>query len=140
MHTEKLFTVEEANALVPRLSMLVGRLQQGAIRLGEQMQDIAAAEGVDVAALTTAEIVRRFPQASGVIEELDELLHEIERSGATLKDMQLGLVDFPAERGGERVLLCWQFGEPEVAYWHHVSDGFGGRKPLPTGGRPPQLQ
>ena len=54
--------------------------------------------------------------------------------------MQLGLVDFPAERDGELVYLCWQFGEPEVAFWHGIDDGFAGRQPLPGTARPRYLQ
>jgi hypothetical protein len=132
--------VGQANALVPRISMLIERLQQGARRLGQQMQDVATAEGLEVETLTAAELVRRRPEASGIIEELDQIVHEIAESGAELKDIQLGLVDFPAERQGERVLLCWQFGEPEVAFWHRQSEGFAGRQPLAGGARPPQIQ
>ena len=48
-----------------------------------------------------------------------------------VKDLDRGLVDFPAFRHGEEVLLCWQVGEDEIGYWHGVDDGFAGRKPLP---------
>jgi hypothetical protein len=48
-----------------------------------------------------------------------------------VKDLDRGLVDFPALHDGEEVLLCWQVGEDEVAYWHGVDEGFAGRKPLP---------
>ena len=54
--------------------------------------------------------------------------------------MQLGLIDFPAELDGEIVYLCWQFGEPEVAFWHRIEDGFAGRRPLPGPPRPRYLQ
>jgi hypothetical protein len=67
-------------------------------------------------------------------------VHEIEESGVHLKDVQLGLVDFPAERDGERIYLCWQFGEPEVAFWHTLDAGFAGRQPLPGSTPPRYLQ
>lgn len=132
--------MQEANALVPRISMLIGRLQQVALRLGRDMRDLASADGLEIDTLTTADLLRRRPEAGGLIEELDEIVREIGETGAELKDIQLGLVDFPAEQGGERVLLCWQFGEPEIAFWHRPSEGFAGRQPLVGGARPPQLQ
>ena len=48
-----------------------------------------------------------------------------------LQDLELGLVDFPAEREGETVLLCWRVGEEEIGYWHGLEEGFAGRRPLP---------
>lgn len=140
MRPGKLFTLEAANALVPRLSYLVGRLQEGARRLEEELNDLARAEGIDPGALSTAALVRRRPQARRLVEELDAIVHAIEEAGPQLKDIQLGLVDFPAERDGQLVLLCWQLGEPEVAFWHGLTDGFAGRRPLPHGARLPSLQ
>jgi hypothetical protein len=133
----KTFRVEEANAIVPRLQGLMERLQRGALRLHEEMSDLARETGVDVATLTPEDLLRRRPAARALIEELDGVVQEIEASGAHLKDIQLGLVDFPAEREGEIVYLCWQFGEPEVGFWHRIDDGFAGRQPLP-GCRPPR--
>ena len=81
--------------------------------------------------LSPDDLLRHRPAARALVEELDGIVHEIEESGAHLKDVQLGLVDFPSERDGEIVYLCWQFGEPEIAFWHRVEDGFAGRQPLP---------
>ena len=53
--------------------------------------------------------------------------------GVLVKDLDRGLVDFPALRDGEEVLLCWQVGEGEIAYWHGLEEGFAGRKPLDPG-------
>ncbi|TML32039.1 MAG: DUF2203 family protein, partial [Actinobacteria bacterium] len=58
-------------------------------------------------------------------------VEELERLGVVVKDLDRGLVDFPALRGDEEVLLCWEVGEDEIAYWHGVDEGFAGRKPLP---------
>ena len=127
----KLFSVDEANALVPRLALLIERLQRGARQLDAELRAEAAASGAAAADLPTDELLRRRPAARAVIEELDATVHEIQESGAELKDIRLGLVDFPAERGGEQVYLCWQYGEPEVAFWHRLDAGFGGREPLP---------
>ena len=140
MRPEKLFELDEANAAVPLLEVLVARLQRGALDLQEEMTTLAAEIGVAVADLSTEDLVRRRPAARVLIEELDGIVREIEASGAHLKDVQLGLVDFPAEPEGEIVYLCWQSGEPEVAFWHRMDEGFAGRQPLPGSARTPYLQ
>jgi hypothetical protein len=76
------------------------------------MTRLAAETGIDVADLSAEDLVRQRPAARVLIEELDGIVREIESSGAHLKDVKLGLVDFPAEREGEIVYLCWQSGEP----------------------------
>jgi len=137
---EKIFRLEEANAFVPRLQILMERLQRGALRLHEEMSDLARATSIELSALSPEELLRQRPAARVLVEELDAIVHEIEESGAHLKDVQLGLVDFPAERDGEIVYLCWQFGESEVAFWHRIDDGFAGRQPLPGSAPPRYLQ
>ncbi len=62
--------------------------------------------------------------------QIASLISTLEESGIQLKDMDAGLLDFPAIRYGEPVLLCWKLGEEEVLYWHNTTDGFSGRKPL----------
>jgi hypothetical protein len=126
----KLFTVEEANGEVPRLAMLIERLQRCALELHAERHAAAAARGVAPESLTGDDLVRGRPAARALIEELGGVVQEIERSGAQLKDVELGLVDFPADVDGEPGLLCWQFGEPEVAFWHREGEGFAARRPL----------
>jgi hypothetical protein len=62
--------------------------------------------------------------------ELRGYVREIEELGAEVKDLELGLVDFPMRLGGRTVLLCWKAGEAEVRFWHEVDGGFAGRRPL----------
>ena len=132
--------MEAANAAVPRLQLLMERLQRGALRLHEEMTSLARETGTSVEELTPAELVRRRPAARVLVEQIDAIVGEIEQGGAELKDVRLGLVDFPAEHEGEVVYLCWQFGEPEVAFWHRLQDGFAGRRPLPGPARARLLQ
>lgn len=137
----RLFTVEEANALIPRLELIMGKLQRHALVLREQVGELARLTGQEPETLTTAQIIELRPQLSMVVEELEALLSEIEACGGELKGIDLGLVDFPAEREGEIVLLCWQYGEKEIDYYHSFEAGFGGRKPLDPGQeRPKPLQ
>jgi len=137
---EKLFRIEEANAAVPQLALWIERLQRGALRLEAEMRALATARGVALEAIATEDLLRERPTARVLVEELDGIVREIEESGVHLKDIRLGLVDFPAERDGEVVYLCWQFGEPEVAFWHRVEEGFAGRQPLPGIARARTLQ
>ena len=66
-----------------------------------------------------------------------EALAELEERGIVLRDLERGLVDFPSRHAsGREVLLCWQLGEPDLAWWHLPEDGFAGRRPLPI---PPQI-
>ena len=64
------------------------------------------------------------------LAELKRLFEELARHGVTVKDPAIGLIDFHAQRGAEVVFLCYKLGEPEVAYWHPLDDGYRGRKPL----------
>jgi hypothetical protein len=68
--------------------------------------------------------------ARAAAEDLGAVAAEFERLGVQLKDVELGLVDFPSEHQGRTVLLCWQYGEPEVAYWHATDEGFARRRAL----------
>jgi len=65
-------------------------------------------------------------------DHLDQLIHRIQDAGAILKDLNLGLVDFPAWREGHEVYLCWQYGETDLAFWHEIDAGFAGRQPIET--------
>ena len=63
-------------------------------------------------------------------EKLDALVHLIQDTGVLIKDINIGLLDFPALRDGREVYLCWQHGEGEIAFWHEVEAGFAGRQPI----------
>ena len=63
-------------------------------------------------------------------EKLDALVHLIQDTGVLIKDINIGLLDFPALRDGREVYLCWQYGEGEIAFWHEVEGGFAGRQSI----------
>jgi hypothetical protein len=65
-------------------------------------------------------------------EKFDALVHQILETGVSIKDVNLGLLDFPALRDGREVYLCWQYGEGEIAFWHEIEAGFAGRQPIET--------
>jgi len=63
-------------------------------------------------------------------EKLDALVHRIQETGVLIKDINMGLLDFPALKDGREVYLCWQSGEGEIAFWHEVEAGYAGRQPI----------
>lgn len=132
----RLFTQEEANASLPEVRPLVERLveeRRELVALGEELEAMQALIGGNGGSLDPGRVgelqeavARAAAGLAGIVDELQEL-------GVQVKDLDRGLVDFPArhpESGGD-VLLCWELGEPEVAYWHDLESGFAGRKPLP---------
>jgi hypothetical protein len=137
---ERTFTVAQADAHVPRLERLVERLQRGALALRAAHEATAAELGVEPDALSVERVVGTRPELRRVVEDLDAVIEEVQGLGVELKDLEMGLVDFPAEREGRPIFLCWQFGEDRVRYWHAREEGFAGRRPLPGLPPPPEPQ
>jgi hypothetical protein len=127
------FTPRDANAELAAIRPLVERLvahRREQQRLRAERLGLAAkiaGNGGGLAARALAEI-ERAEQRERV--EIARRVNEIHERGAIVKDLDEGLVDFPALRGGEEILLCWRLGEDEVAHWHGLDEGFAGRKPL----------
>lgn len=126
----KIFKLEEATALLPvvkpALEKLVRRRRDLAIALLEA--DVARGFGAESGSGRDPLLLRR--DARELQEELLALVEAIQRHGCVVKDIDLGLVDFPALRGGQLVNLCWKLGEAEIKFWHGVDEGFSARKPL----------
>jgi len=122
---ERLFTREEANLLLPRLRPLLERAREVSAVLGDRerqkrLRSVTVGNGGGEAA--------REMMAEG--DELSRLVAEIRDLGVVVRDPSTGLVDFPAERDGEPVFLCWRMDEDEVAHWHDRDSGFAGRQPI----------
>ena len=129
-HFEKLFSISDADELIPTLEVLIGDLQLQAGTLRERIQELVAAdEHVD--SMRLHQIIERHPELRPVTARMAEIAERIESLGCFLKDIDQGLVDFPSELGGEVVFLCCQFGEPRVIAWHRIDSGFGDRQPIP---------
>jgi hypothetical protein len=119
------FTLDEANALLPRLNDLLHRLRSAKDELTdseahELLADSAPGNGGGDAG----------QQVGEAFLEVRRMLGALEESGIVLRDIDRGLVDFPALIDGREVYLCWELGEDEIAYWHDLETGFGGRQPL----------
>jgi hypothetical protein len=129
----KLFTLDEANRLVPKLETLLRRLveHRQALREHEQViEEFRAVAGKSGGGLPGG----RFGQARAAAEQLGAEIaagvRQIEALGCVVKDLDQGLVDFLSRRGDDTVFLCWRLGEPTIRYWHGLKEGFAGRKPL----------
>jgi hypothetical protein len=127
---ERTFQVDEADALIPRLEFLIGRLQESARQLRERVCTLAEERQIPLAELAMPEVLRLQPGLHRLVEDINGCVHEIEELGGVFKDLELGLVDFPATIAGKRVYLCWQYGEKVVGFWHGLEDGFTSRRPL----------
>ena len=124
----KVFTVQEANALLPDVRKIVGKIQRAHRKLSHYRED--AKKASDAAERGGGGFPDGVAYASDLLALTTEL-SELEALGVQLKDFERGLVDFPSLRDGRVVLLCWQLGEgDELEWWHDVDAGFSGRTPL----------
>jgi hypothetical protein len=122
------YSLEEANTSLPEVAELLARLRAAR----EQLSDTDARE-----ALTEAGPTNGGGEPGRVVSEaflaLRDGLVELREREVVLRDLERGLVDFPAIRDGEEIYLCWEEGEDEIAFWHEPDAGFAGRKPLEGG-------
>jgi hypothetical protein len=124
----KIFTVQEANALLPDVRIILAKIQRAHRKLGRFRDD--AKKASEAAERGGGGIAEGALYATW-LTELTLQLAELEGLGVQLKDFERGLVDFPSLRDGRVVLLCWQLGEgDELEWWHDVDAGFAGRTPL----------
>jgi hypothetical protein len=130
---ERNFTPDEANELLPTVRLLVERMVEA-----KRALDVAQAEADDVSVrisgngggLPPARLAEVDAGVSRRATELARVLEEVQALGVVVKDLDTGLVDFPSVRDGRDVLLCWQLGEDDVAFWHGYDDGYAGRRPI----------
>ena len=123
MSQERRFSVEEANAELDELRVRLPRLREARQRLIDSSERIAAAVEIDGGGVAGTDW---FQAQEGLKAELLWLADR----GVLLRDPDTGLVDFPADREGRRVFLCWRLGEDNVAWFHEEGSGFAGRRPL----------
>ncbi len=125
----QLFTVDHANRTLP----LVRKIVEDIVSEHRRWQEAI----VELDAIVSTRTPLPDPAATGLEREisrlardLDALEAELAGLGIQLKDRRIGLIDFPSEMDGRRVLLCWRLGEPAVQFWHDEDAGYAGRQPL----------
>jgi hypothetical protein len=130
----RVFTLEEANAALTELRPIVERMVQhrrdltaAQARQAELVTRIAG-NGGDMVPSDLHDLAETIQREADAISDCAE---QVDRIGAQVKSLEEGLLDFPAKRGEEDVLLCWKLGEDEIRFWHGTDEGFSARKRLP---------
>ena len=132
--SQKLFKLDEAQSLLsfiaPHLDQ-ARELKQKMDRLDEDLARASAQIMVLGGSIPPhAELAAKRAERGQVAELLKETVSKVLQTGCLIKDLDVGLIDFPAIREGEEVYLCWKLGEERIEYWHRVHEGFAGRKLL----------
>jgi hypothetical protein len=129
----RLFTTREANALLPELEPAIARMRAAAqtqLAASETLQSFARRLEVSGGGRPDAGEAEAQRELGEAVEQLRESLEALTRLGVQVKDPLRGLIDFPSERDGKLVELCWLHGEPVVSHWHRLGEGFAGRRSL----------
>jgi hypothetical protein len=121
------FTPQEASKLLPDIRPKIKQLvehKKVLKRLHDEM------ERYNLLGFRTDEIAEKAAELDAMVDEMTKKIAELEDLGVIVTDLDYGMVDFPADRYGEKVMLCWRYGEPEVSYWHRPNESSNVRKPL----------
>ena len=130
---QRLFTVDEANELLPALRPLVEQILENIRRLKSASESVIRKEQLDPEAPDLMNRLREDGEITRLVAQVKQWVEAINGYGCICKGVEHGLIDFPCMLGSEVVFLCWQLGEPTVNHWHRIEDGFAGRKALLDG-------
>ncbi|HET7209151.1 MAG TPA: DUF2203 domain-containing protein [Terriglobales bacterium] len=128
------FTLDQAQSLLPVLESLLRSAINGKKLIEEvdaEMQDTAHKVFLKGGVLLNiVHLARRKAEREKAIQGVKDAVAEIDATGVQVKDIDIGLLDFPCRVEGEIVLLCWKLGEKAITHWHSTDEGFAGRKPI----------
>ena len=131
---DRSFTLEEAQSLLPVLESLLRTAIDGKKLIeavDAELQDLAHRVFLSGGLLVNIiQVARRKAEREKTIQCVKDTLAEIDATGVQVKDLEIGLLDFPCQVEGRTVLLCWKLGEKGIAHWHDTSEGFASRKPI----------
>ena len=132
--SSRTFTLEEAQDLLPVLESLLRRSIEGKTlieSIDAQFQAVAHKIFLHGGmSLNVLHLAQRKAEREKAFHRVKDAMDEIDAMGVQVKDLDIGLLDFPCEVDGQTVLLCWKLGEKAITHWHGVSEGFAGRKPI----------
>ena len=130
----KTFSLQEARTLLPVLESLLRRAIDGKKLVEEvesEFHELASRVFVNGGmSLDVQTLARRKAEQEKAIQSIKDAIAEVDSIGVQVKDLDIGLLDFPCEVQGEVILLCWKLGEADIAHWHGFEEGFAGRKPI----------
>ena len=128
------FTLAEAQRLLPILESLLKTAitsKQLIEQVDTELQDLGHRIFLNGGTLVNVlEVARRKSEREKAVQRAKDAVAEIHATGVQVKDLDIGLLDFPCKVEGEIVLLCWKLGEDKIAHWHSPEEGFAGRKPI----------
>ena len=131
---ERTFTLEEAQTLLPVLESLLRTAIDGKKLIDAvdtELQELAHRVFLSGGLLVNVvQMARRKAEREKAIQHVKDAVAEIDATGVQVKDLDIGLLDFPCVVEGRTVLLCWKLGEKGISHWHGPSEGFAGRKPI----------
>ena len=132
--SNRTFTLDEAQTLLPILESLLKQAIHGKELIesvDSELQETAHRVFLNGGTkLDVVHLARRKAERAKAIQRVKDALAEIDATGVQVKDIDIGLLDFPCKVEGEIVLLCWKFGETGITHWHSTNEGFAGRKPI----------
>jgi len=130
---KRLFTPREANSALDEVRPVAERL----VSLRARMRELSETQGENILAIggngvgyAASDLNSARTELERLAEEVADVVRELDAIGVVVKDLDLGLLDFPGLRDGEEVELCWQVGEDTVEHWHPLEAGYRGRKPI----------
>ena len=129
----KVFTIEEVNQLIPKLTESIKELQAGQQEILAKEVEVDAVELLypeTEAGEASSQVAREIEAYNELVDRFYSRIDEIHEMGCFLKEIEMGLVDFYALYQGRVVYFCWKLGEPEVSFWHEVGRGFTYRQPI----------
>ena len=127
MGNEHYFTPQEASKLLPDIKPRIRELIEKKRVIASLNAEL---ERYSLLKVKSTELSEKASLLDSLVEQMTRKIGELEDLGVKVKDLDTGLVDFPADRYGDKVMLCWRYGEAEVSYWHKLNEGFMSRKPL----------
>jgi hypothetical protein len=131
----KIFSLDEANQLIPQLEQALDELTalgKEVTELRREMEVLSAIEssGADSGSSDVRELRAKEHRYAARLDQFRRILAETTAHGCIIRDLELGLVDFYTMARGQVVCLCWRRGEPQIEHWHPIDEGFSGRRPL----------
>lgn len=125
----RVYTIEQANDLIPQVRAVLLQLALEQRRLDASHAEMHRQLDANGDPAAAAAAVRQEAEVAEIREGMRTLLVHLGEMGVELRDVEMGLVDFPGERDGQPVWLCWRLADPSVAFWHGTDEGYASRKP-----------
>jgi hypothetical protein len=130
---KRYFSYEEATARIPTVRAILYEMRELRDQLSlarAHLDALWSSDAVVEDAATLREIASAQSEMDRLARELADAVQRLDETGAEIRDIEMGLVDFLTLREGQPVYFCWRLGEDSIGYWHRLTEGYAGRKPI----------